>query len=294
MDIVTGFFQDKLKIFFFDGKIASNTSLSEIASNNEIDEEEKIVNSVRNPYYRMFYIFEGKATVKNGSFEAKISDKTMVFAPPNASLNVRFIPDEHKTKYFNISLFPRFLPQSVSNDDFLRAFHNLPDDKRIVNNDTVTNELFNNLEYLIIHSYEQFYVHSTVQAIISRLCVNYDLVKDFHPDSDSLYVKIMKYIEHNYSNIRSIKEIEDKFFISSNTLEKIVKIYVNMNVWEYITSLRVDQANRLIETGKYSVSKCGELAGFDSYTSFYRNYKKYFGISPSEKQKRTNTKWPLD
>lgn len=290
-----GFFQDNVKVFLRGGDVIEDKELIKKDGTGEFKDIEKNISQSQNPFYTMTYISKGSAIMKNGTFDFKAAKNTLVFAKSNVKVGMKIIPENNKFKYITISFLPQFLPASVSDDDYLRAFHNLPDEKRHIHDDPLLNELFKIMEHFVIHSYEQFYVHSILQAIIARLCVLCDELEIYYPDTDSVYGKIIKYLKRNFSNIKNIKEIEEKFFVSSNTLEKIVKLYTNRSVWEYITDLRVEYANRLIEKGQYSVSECAELAGFESYTAFYRNYKKHYGISPSEKQKqkKDGRNWPL-
>ena len=45
----------------------------------------------------------------------------------------------------------------------------------------------------------------------------------------------------------------------------------------------MDEAKKLIEKGESPKKACEKL-NYENYTTFYRNYKKYFGVSPSDKE----------
>ncbi|MGN0115796.1 MAG: helix-turn-helix transcriptional regulator [Acutalibacteraceae bacterium] len=292
MYIHTGFYQDDLNVFLRGGDIVEDRELIENDGNEEFFDGWHN-NQSRIPFYMMVYIFEGSGIVKIGNHELEIKKNTVAFAKPDSGFDIKIIPDNNKFKYILVSFLPHFLPSPVSNDDFLRAFHELPDENKYINDDTTLRELFENLYYFVFNGYEQFYVHSAVRSLVAGICLNYDRQHMYYHGTDSVYVKIMNYIKNNFTKIKKIKDIEDKFFISANTLEKIVKLIANMSVWEYITELRLDYAHSLIESGRFSVGKCGEMAGFESYTAFYRNYKRRYGISPSLKQKEKKADWPL-
>ena len=45
----------------------------------------------------------------------------------------------------------------------------------------------------------------------------------------------------------------------------------------------MDEAKKLIKKGESPKKACEKL-NYENYTTFYRNYKKYFGVSPSDKE----------
>lgn len=292
MYIHTGFYQDDFNVFIRAGDIAEDSEFIERDGNDEFSDSWNFKQN-RIPFYMMAYVFEGSGVARIGSSEIEFQKNTVVFSKPACGFDVKIIPDNNKFKYVMISFLPHLLPSPVSNDDFLRAFHELPNDSKYISDDPTLRELFENLFYFVYNGYEQFYVLSTVLSIIAGICLNYDRVHMYFHGTDSVYLKIINYIKNNFTKIKKIKDIEDKFFISANTLEKIVRLYMNMSVWEYITVLKLEYAQSLIKSDRFSVGKCGEMAGFESYTAFYRNYKNYYGVPPSQKQRKKKTIWPL-
>jgi AraC-like DNA-binding protein len=60
---------------------------------------------------------------------------------------------------------------------------------------------------------------------------------------------------------------------------------MGMSFSDYINGLRVDYASRLLEERpELSINDVMTKSGFTSSSAFYRNFKKFKGITPTEKR----------
>ncbi len=92
---------------------------------------------------------------------------------------------------------------------------------------------------------------------------------------------IITYINDNLSEPLSIDILCQKFYISKSYLNSLFKQYTSSTVWKYIETKRLILAKELIRTG-ISAKNASEQCGFSNYSTFFRAYKKQFGISPSD------------
>jgi AraC-like DNA-binding protein len=60
---------------------------------------------------------------------------------------------------------------------------------------------------------------------------------------------------------------------------------MNISVYQYMLRKRLILAQQKIRDGE-SATAAAMLCGFNDYSSFYKQYKKLFGVSPSEKAAR--------
>lgn len=97
-----------------------------------------------------------------------------------------------------------------------------------------------------------------------------------------LFSKIILYINQNLSSDLCLDFISSKFYISKSYLNRLFKDKTGCTVWQYITVKRLVLSKGLIEDGT-KASKACFLAGFNDYSTFFRQYKKYFGASPKDK-----------
>lgn len=259
--------------------------------------EKPAKNSDLNVYYKMIYIKKGNYTIVNGLKEIDVGDNTLVFAKSNTPLKMNFTDDSQGDAYPFEYIVINFLPSALdcvnSDDDYLRAFHNLPDEARVISNSPVLDTLFNCLFEFVVKHYSRYYIKAMLTPVIAQLCIHYDTLNSVNVITDSVYVKIMRYINNNFMNIKGAKNIQDIFFISFSTLNTIVKEFTGFPFWEYVTLLRVEYANRLLKTGRFSVAKCSEMAGFNDYSAFFKAFKKHYNISPKQAKGNSSDILPL-
>lgn len=82
----------------------------------------------------------------------------------------------------------------------------------------------------------------------------------------------------------TLDDLERESKIAKHHLSQFFSTIYYMNFNAYINKLRVEYAKELLEKKDFdiSISELGDECGFNSRTSFFRAFKKYEGISPSE------------
>lgn len=80
-------------------------------------------------------------------------------------------------------------------------------------------------------------------------------------------------------------------------LRKVFKKEMGMSPLEYMTSLRMKNAERLLSTmwaNGYAIAEIALMCGFDNALYFSRVFKKYYGCSPSQFVKKQREVYPVD
>ncbi|MEM7105224.1 MAG: ATP-binding protein [Bacteroidota bacterium] len=92
------------------------------------------------------------------------------------------------------------------------------------------------------------------------------------------------YIQQNLSNERmNVPEIAHQFAMSESSLLRQLKYLTGLTPAKYLQEMRLDKARQLLEQHVYnSVSKVAQVVGYSDARSFTRNFKKRYGMSPSE------------
>ena len=67
------------------------------------------------------------------------------------------------------------------------------------------------------------------------------------------------------------------------------KEYTQMTPAQYILSLRMANAQTLLESTNYNVTEIADIIGYDNPLYFSRIFKKQSGMSPSEFRKQLRT-----
>lgn len=99
--------------------------------------------------------------------------------------------------------------------------------------------------------------------------------------SVSLVKNVVTYVMANATKNITLEQIADEFFISKYHLAHEFKKVMGTSVYHYIIQRRLVLAKNNILNGT-PINEVDTLCGFHDYVSFYRAFKKEFGISPRE------------
>ena len=106
--------------------------------------------------------------------------------------------------------------------------------------------------------------------------------------SSDLVAQIIEYINDNLTTISGLEVLEQEFFFSRSYINRIFKESTGSSVWDYIVLKRLLLSRTLLQEGKQAnivASQCG----FCDYSSFYRQFKQRFGVSPIEAKKKAKS-----
>ncbi len=83
----------------------------------------------------------------------------------------------------------------------------------------------------------------------------------------------------------TVSEIAKKQNVSVSTLTQTFKKDMNISIYQYALRKKLILAQQKIENGETATSAALQC-GFNDYSGFYKQYKKHFGVAPSEKSAR--------
>lgn len=96
----------------------------------------------------------------------------------------------------------------------------------------------------------------------------------------------VKYFHQNYNKPISIEEFAISRHMSISWFIRNFKEYTNSTPAQYLLSLRISNAQTLLETTSYNIAEIAEIVGYDNPLYFSRLFKKQCGLSPSEFRKQ--------
>ncbi len=98
---------------------------------------------------------------------------------------------------------------------------------------------------------------------------------------DRLVRQILRFIDSHLSSEWSLDELAEHLYRDKAYLNRRFKTVVGTSIWNYTIQKRIVNAQRsLYATG--SISSAFQASGFSDYSTFYRNYNRIIGISPSD------------
>lgn len=97
--------------------------------------------------------------------------------------------------------------------------------------------------------------------------------------------KVIDYIDRNLNTVVSVDELAEMVNMSPSGFRKIFSTVMHMPPLQYVKSIKLAKAQGLLQAGK-NASETGYLVGYNSPAQFSREYKRHFGVSPSNNASR--------
>ena len=93
------------------------------------------------------------------------------------------------------------------------------------------------------------------------------------------------YFNENYNTKISIDAYAESLHVSTNWFIHNFRQYMGMSPAQYVLSLRMVNAQSLLEHTNYNVKEISEIVGYDNPLYFSRVFKKEIGQSPAQYRK---------
>lgn len=93
---------------------------------------------------------------------------------------------------------------------------------------------------------------------------------------------IKKYILSNYGEDLSLTALSDIVHLTPSYISKLFKSEFQENLSDFITDVRIRKAKEMLKESYFTVKEIGEQVGFCNTKYFYKIFKKYTGMKPSE------------
>ncbi len=143
-------------------------------------------------------------------------------------------------------------------------------------NETVDSSSSENEKQILMHALLTLVLNETsnAQAIVNE-----------GSEPSLITQKSIEIINASISRNISIPDIAKKQNVSVSTLTQAFKKDMNISIYQYALRKRLIFARQKIEEGE-SATSAAIQCGFNDYSGFYKQYKKNFGVAPSEKSTR--------
>lgn len=226
-------------------------------------------------YYAIIFFISGEAELVSEFGQQTFQPNTAVLLPPNTYF--KLIINEEKMLYKRVVL----------------SFYQIPELSDLINAKFKEFALFQSDELThlfmqIIGLYDSKYTtierDALCKSFFMQILVNFDINSRKKNKTSSRMNPIVKetisYINENLDRPISINDLSQRQNISRSTLTAIFKKEMNISIYSFILTKRLNIAAEKISKGEKPTQVALDC-GFNDYSGFYKQYKKMFKISPS-------------
>lgn len=120
--------------------------------------------------------------------------------------------------------------------------------------------------------------------LIHRQLTKQHVLKNEYLDSEMDLAA--QYFNDNYNTDIRVEDYAASRGMSVSWFIRNFKAYTGSTPLQYLVSIRIANAQALLETTTYTVTEIGRIVGYDNPLYFSRIFHKQNGVSPSEYRKR--------
>lgn len=124
-------------------------------------------------------------------------------------------------------------------------------------------------------------VYGEAMRLLAELSRAFSSVTVVPQEKPELIDEITAYIEKHLSDKITLPQIAHHFLVSRSTVSHLFSQKLGISFYRWVTQRRLIAAKNLIQEGK-TLENVSEQVGFGDYTTFYKAFKKEYGISPSQ------------
>lgn len=246
-------------------------------------------------YYEFYFFLGGEVSITIGGKTTVLQKQDMILIPPGVSHHVNILNPDAPYQRFIFWITAEYCSQLTAiSPDYGYVMEYAGETKQyIYHYDEIT---FNALQSKIFQLLEEIHFeHFGKEAKIS-LCVN-DLILHLNrtvyemvtpaasaPRRD-LYEQLIDYIERHLEENLTLERLAKEFYVNKYHISHLFKERHGLSLHQYIIKKRLALCVDALLGGREITDSC-LLFGFSDYSSFYRAFKKEYGISPSKYKER--------
>ncbi|MBO2944880.1 helix-turn-helix domain-containing protein [Paenibacillus sp. F411] len=123
----------------------------------------------------------------------------------------------------------------------------------------------------------QFQVWETIFTFLCEI-VNQKKTSQHH----KLIDQIVAFIQKHYADFDlGLYRVASEFDLTEKYLSQFFKTHTGENFTNYVERIRMDQALELMKSTSLTIHEISSLIGYDQNNTFYRAFKRRFGVSPT-------------
>ncbi len=239
-----------------------------------------IYGRVFHDFYEIYLFLGGRCEFINDDTRLELKENMLVIIPPGEYHQYITLGDMSLYERCVICVYPEFLGESVLEAALSgKSILTLPADHRIVTNFKYLAQCAHTLD-------EGDFAHilKGVGTDVIFLIKNHE-ISEVQPGAlRPTSLSLMSLINERYKEDIDLNMLSEQLHFSVSQLSHVFREDYGISIKKYILQKRMNGAHLALQSGKGAEEVCSEY-GFSNYSTFYRAYVKYFGVSPSKTAK---------
>lgn len=101
---------------------------------------------------------------------------------------------------------------------------------------------------------------------------------------------IDNFFENNMSCYGTEEQLAEALHLSKRQLARVLQEHYDMNFRQKLLVTRMDHASWLLRTTKKSIGEICSIVGYNSETTFFKNFKNHYAVTPLQYRKQHQSK----
>lgn len=256
--------------------------------------------------FEMIFVTKGALNVITDCSEYRIDEGCLHIMPPFLK-HTRQVPEGVVTNYYNVHF--DFMFEEEGDFSAIEIYkkpcelklRKVPIRQDLVNRKVEKPEIFSIIEKYrvsnparfvslfqeLYESWQQETIESAMRTKANMILLIAEFAEDLrrseHSTTHGDFVgKFMDYVMNHYAETLDLNDIVKDYGISPSRFRTIFKTKTNKAPHEYVIEYRIEQAKKLLQTQKFTVSEISYMVGYDDIHYFSRLFKQKTGVTPSE------------
>ncbi len=242
-------------------------------------------------YYEFYLLLEGDVSIEIDGSVHPLTSGDVILIPPKTPHHALIHSEDVPYRRFVFWLSEEYCNQLLAlSPDYVYVMQHVTLTKKYIHHYDIIG--FNALQSKVFRLIEEIHSDRFGKAAKVSLCVN-DLILHLnrsiyemeHPQTPreelSLYQNLIQYIERHLDEELTLDRLAGKFYVSKYHIAHIFKQNLGLSVHQYIMKKRLAMCQAAI-LSSMNISEAYLLCGFKDYSSFFRAFKREYGMSPKE------------